>query len=173
MSVLFFPSDNQVEPKRLQNFLSSKTEPYRSGEPMKPKILFLCIANSARSQIAEYIAKDIFGDAAEVRSAGSQPSGQVHPIALEVLADDRIDVRAAQSKSVDSLEPEFLRHLDYVITLCHDEVCPALSSDASRLHWPLPDPANARPIFQHDIFCFVKAQLRKRLTEFGVENGII
>lgn len=104
-------------------------------------ILFLCVANSARSQLAEGLAKSIFGEKAVIESAGSQPSGKVQPMAVEVLKEQGIDISKNRSKSTDDLPLNFLANMDYVITLCAEEVCPTLPSKAKRLHWPIPDPA--------------------------------
>lgn len=104
------------------------------------KILFMCVANSARSQIAEGLAKNIFGNSVEIQSAGSQPS-IVNPLAIEALKEIGINISNHYSKSTDDLPKEFLSSLDYVITLCAEEVCPLLISKAQKLHWPLPDPA--------------------------------
>ena len=102
-----------------------------------PSVLFLCVANSARSQLAEALARRTFGDAAVVQSAGSAPA-RVHPLALAVLAEDGIDWTHAASKSVDDLAPA---HVDLVVTLCAQEVCPAFLGGARQLHVPLADPA--------------------------------
>lgn len=107
------------------------------------KILFLCVANSARSQIAEGLARSIFGDAVTVASAGSEPSGKVNPFAIEVMKEVGIDMSKHYSKSWDDLSPQFFVNLDYVITLCAEEVCPTLSVKSKKLHWGMPDPASA------------------------------
>lgn len=104
-------------------------------------ILFLCVANSARSQMAEGIARKLLGDKAHIQSAGSEPSGQVNPHALAVLKEKGIDGASLRSKSIESLDREFLEKLDYVITLCAEEICPVIPSRAKKLHWPHPDPA--------------------------------
>lgn len=88
------------------------------------KILFLCVANSARSQIAEGLAKELFGARAEIESAGSMPSGKVQPWAVEVLKEDGIDISRNFSKSFEHISPKFVVGLDYVITLCAEEICP-------------------------------------------------
>lgn len=100
------------------------------------KILFLCVANSARSQMAEGLARSLFGERAVVQSAGSHPS-IVHPLAMEVMAEIGIDISGQHSKSVATIDPE---SVDVVITLCADEVCPVILGKAKRLHWPMPDP---------------------------------
>jgi len=104
-----------------------------------PGLLFLCVANSARSQMAEGLAKARFGEAVNVQSAGSQPS-RVNPLAIRALAEIGIDITRHRSKSVGEIDPAAV---DLVITLCGEEVCPVFFGNAKRLHWPLPDPAAA------------------------------
>lgn len=105
----------------------------------RPGLLFLCVANSARSQMAEGLARKRFGDAVNVESAGSEPS-RVNPLAIRALAEIGIDITHHRSKSVAEIDPATV---DTVITLCAEEVCPVFLGKATRLHWPLPDPAAA------------------------------
>ena len=112
----------------------------------KPSVLFLCVANSARSQMAEGLARKIFGDRAIVQSAGSQPS-RVNAYAIEVMNEIGADLTSHTSKSVDSIDPATV---DTVITLCAEEVCPAFLGKARRLHWPVPDPASPDPTIPRD-----------------------
>jgi arsenate reductase len=107
----------------------------------KPSILFLCVANSARSQMAEGLGHLIFGDRATVQSAGSQPS-RVNPYAIEIMKEIGADLTSHTSKSVDTVDPA---SVDTVITLCAEEVCPVFLGKARRLHWPIPDPASPDP----------------------------
>ncbi len=109
-------------------------------------ILFLCVANSARSQMAEALAHKLFGASADVQSAGSRPT-RVNPYAVEVLAELGIDIDAQHSKSVDSIAPT---GIDTVVTLCAEEVCPVFLGGARRLHWPIPDPASDNPTLSRD-----------------------
>jgi len=102
-------------------------------------ILFLCVANSARSQLAEGLARRQFGDAVRVQSAGSEPRG-VHPLAVRALDEVGIDASAQQSTPVDAIDPS---GIDLVVTLCAEQVCPVFLGDARRLSWPLPDPDRA------------------------------
>lgn len=104
-------------------------------------ILFLCVANSARSQMAEGLGRMILGDRARVQSAGSRPS-RVNPYAVEVMKELGVDLATHRSKSVDSIDPD---SVDTVITLCAEEVCPVYLGKARRLHWPIPDPASEDP----------------------------
>ncbi len=104
-------------------------------------ILFMCVANAARSQMAEGLARKILGSRAQVASAGSKPKS-VHPLAIQVMLEVRIDITSHASKNCDMLAKDFATHVDYVITLCADEVCPVGNfPNAKRLHWPMPDPA--------------------------------
>jgi arsenate reductase len=104
-----------------------------------PGLLFLCVANSARSQMAEGLARARFGDSVNVQSAGSQPS-RVNPLAIRALAELGIDITHHRSKSVEAIDPATV---DLVVTLCAEEVCPVFLGKAKRLHWPLTDPAAA------------------------------
>ncbi len=108
-------------------------------------ILFLCVGNSARSQIAEAFAKELFPKHCLVFSAGSSPSRYVHPLAIETMKQIDIDISNHYSKSTDDLDDEFMHNLDFVITLCSEEVCPILPSKAKLIKWPNEDPAN--PLF--------------------------
>lgn len=108
------------------------------------KILFMCVANSARSQLAEGLARVEFPNA-EIESAGSNP-GKLNPYAVAVMKEIGLDISKHHSKSIDDLSPAFVAGLEYVITLCAEEVCPVLISKATKLHWPLPDPATKEPL---------------------------
>lgn len=101
------------------------------------RILFLCVANSARSQMAEGLARSVFGENADVLSAGSAPT-RVNPHAIAVMDEIGIDIRGHASKSIDSID---LATIDVVVTLCAEEVCPVVPGAMQRLHWPLVDPA--------------------------------
>lgn len=109
-------------------------------------ILFLCVANSARSQIAEGLARALFGDKIHVQSAGSAPS-KVNPFATEVMAEKGIDLSKHFSKSVDTIDPD---SVDTVITLCAEEVCPVFLGKAHRIHWPIDDPASGDPALSRE-----------------------
>ena len=107
---------------------------------MQKTVLFLCVENSARSQMAEGLARTLAGAGEldlRVMSAGSRPT-QIRPMAVQALAEIGIDISGQQAKSVDSVDVD---GVDTVITLCEEEVCPILPGTAERLHWPLPDPA--------------------------------
>ena len=101
-------------------------------------VLFLCVANSARSQMAEGLARRMLGPDYEIRSAGSQPS-TVNPYAVEAMAEVGIDISGQRSKPVEMID---VASLDLVVTLCAEEVCPVLPGRVRRLHWPIDDPAS-------------------------------
>jgi arsenate reductase len=105
-------------------------------------VVFLCVANSARSQLAEGLARARFGDRFAVQSAGSAPT-QVNPMAIEVMRELGIDLAGHRSKLVDAIDPA---GVELVVTLCAEEVCPAFFAPVRRLHWPTADPATAAPI---------------------------
>jgi arsenate reductase len=100
-------------------------------------ILFLCVANSARSQIAEGIARSLVPAGTRVWSAGSRPTS-VRPEAIAVMQELGIDISHHRSKNVDEIPAA---EVDTVITLCGEEECPLFLGQARRLHWGLPDPA--------------------------------
>jgi thioredoxin type arsenate reductase len=109
-------------------------------------ILFLCVANSARSQMAEGLARQRFGKGATISSAGSAPS-RLNPYATEAMAEIGIDISRQHSKSIDDINTD---SIDVVVTLCAEEVCPVLPGRVRRLHWPIPDPASTDPAITPD-----------------------
>jgi arsenate reductase len=130
---------------------------------LRPKhILFLCVANSARSQMAEGIARTLAPAGVTVSSAGSQPS-RVSPLAIRALDEIGIDIRSHTSKSIGGISPE---GVDAVITLCAEEVCPVFLAKARRYHWGLPDPAGVQGTDAERLESFrnVRDELRRRLA---------
>ena len=132
-----------------------------------PGVLFLCVANAARSQMAEALARSLYGDRVSVQSAGSMATA-VHSGAVAAMAERGIDISAAKSKSVDSIDPA---GVDLVITLCADEVCPVWPGRIERLHWPLPDPAGASAASRASRFADTRDELDRRLRQLGRERG--
>jgi protein-tyrosine-phosphatase len=107
---------------------------------LRPRhILFLCVQNSARSQLAEGIARFLAPPGVTVSSAGSSPAF-VRPQAIQVLKQIGIDISAHRSKSIEEIDAA---SVDAVVTLCAEEVCPVFLGNAVRLHWVLPDPAKS------------------------------
>jgi arsenate reductase len=129
------------------------------------KILFLCVANSARSQMAEGLARAMFGDRVDVASAGSAPS-RVNPLAIAAMAEVGIDISAQRSKSVGEVNAA---GFDLIVTLCADEVCPVVPGCVKRLHWPLPDPAAAPPDQAAERFRNVRDEIASRLKTIAPE----
>jgi protein-tyrosine-phosphatase len=118
-----------------------------------PTILFLCVRNSARSQMAEGLARALAPPGYRFISAGSQP-GSVNPLAIQALAEQDVDISSHRAKGLADIE---LNRVDTVVTLCADEVCPVLPGQVRQLHWPLPDPKDLSS------FRAVRDELRRRL----------
>ena len=125
-------------------------------------ILFLCVANSARSQMAEGIARSLAPRGIKILSAGSRPTS-VRPEAIAVLREIGIDISGHRSKSVTEILPS---DVDTVITLCGEEECPVFLGKAQRLHWGLSDPAAVAGSEAERIAAFrsVRDDLRRRIT---------
>ena len=104
-------------------------------------ILFLCTANSCRSQMAEGFARQLAYGRYRIFSAGTEPK-EIHPLAVRVMREAGIDISKQSSKGLDRVP---LDAIDQVVTLCDaaDERCPALGAGVKRIHWPFPDPAAA------------------------------
>ena len=144
-----------------------------SGEPWQAEaaalralaprhLLFLCVANSARSQMAEGIARSLAPAGVKISSAGSAPS-RLNPLAIRALDEVGIDLRGQFSKGVETIPPD---GVEVVITLCAEEECPLFLGRARRLHWGLPDPAGrgADEVAQLQSFREVRDELRRRLA---------
>jgi ArsR family transcriptional regulator, arsenate/arsenite/antimonite-responsive transcriptional repressor / arsenate reductase (thioredoxin) len=105
----------------------------------RPRALFLCTGNSARSQMAEALLERMSAGTVDAASAGSHPK-PLHPNAVRVLRSRGIDISANRTKHVDELASQ---RFDMVITLCDRvrEVCPEFRADPERVHWSVPDPS--------------------------------
>jgi arsenate reductase (thioredoxin) len=109
---------------------------------MKTKVLFVCIHNSARSQMAEAFLNNLCGETFEAHSAGLEP-GTLNPLVVEVMQEIGLDISGNQTKSVFDMIKSG-RHFGYVITVCDEsnaERCPIFPGLAQRLHWSFPDPS--------------------------------
>jgi arsenate reductase len=137
---------------------------------MYASALFLCVANSARSQMAEGLARAMFGKLVRVQSAGSAPS-RVNPNAIAAMRDAGIDITGQRSKAVSEIDPATV---DVAITLCAEEVCPVWPGRIARLHWPIPDPATTDPDVTPDQmaarFRAARDEIRSRLWMFAASN---
>jgi arsenate reductase len=133
---------------------------------VKPKVLFLCTGNSARSQMAEGYLRHIADDRFEVLSAGIEPKG-LNPFATEVMREAGIDISAQWSKDVQ----EFLGvPMQYVITVCSNaqEKCPVFPSTFKFLHWDLQDPAAGTDEQKQEVFRKVRNEIFAHIErEFG------
>jgi arsenate reductase len=105
----------------------------------RKRVLILCTGNSARSQMAEGLLRELGGGRFEVQSAGTRP-GSVRPEAVEVMREVGVDISAHHSKSVDEFEGQ---EFDTVITVCDNarENCPVFPARTERVHWGFDDPA--------------------------------
>lgn len=110
------------------------------GARPRTRILFLCTGNSARSQMAEALAEHMGGMAVRARSAGSRPK-PLHPNAVRVMRERRIDIGGQRSKPMEEFAAE---RFNYVISLCDRvrEVCPEFPGQPDLIHWSIPDPAS-------------------------------
>ncbi len=124
------------------------------------RVLFLCLHNSARSQIAEGFARTMAPKDAQIWSAGTEPRG-VQALAIEVMAEVGIDISGQRSKRLDDVP---WRDADTVVTLCGEAegICPAVAGEVRRVHWPLPDPAAAPKRDQAAAFRECRDEIRWR-----------
>ncbi len=130
------------------------------------RVLFLCTGNSARSQMAEGLLNHMSHGEWKVQSAGIFPS-YVHPLAIRVMEEIRIDISQQTSKPVDQFINE---KFDYVITLCDyaAQVCPNFPGQGKRLHWPFEDPAAAIGTLEERLAVFrrVRDEIKTKMEEF-------
>ena len=138
---------------------------------MNTKILILCTGNSCRSQMAEGFLKS-FDDELQAFSAGTNPSGRVHPLAVQVMKEAGIDISKGFPKNVE----QFLnKSFDYVITVCDNakETCPAFMGNVKhQLHIGFKDPAEATGTEQEvlDVFRRVRDEIRENFGKFYKEK---
>jgi arsenate reductase (thioredoxin) len=129
------------------------------------RILFLCTGNSARSQMAEGLARALGGEGVEVWSAGIAPKG-IHPLAVRVMAERGIDISGQSSKDLSAVP----RDPDVVITLCDNAAdrCPAFPGRVERVHWSLPDPAAVTGTEERRLAAFreTRSEIESRLSAF-------
>ncbi len=130
-------------------------------QPVRPRVLFLCTRNSARSQIAEGLLRMISGGTVDASSAGVAPAS-LHPLARESLERIGAFTESMDSKHIDLFAGQ---HFDYVITVCDQarEVCPTFPNADQQLHWSLPDPAAAEVARQPKAFQAVSIELAQRI----------
>lgn len=131
------------------------------------KVLFVCTSNSCRSQMAEGWAR---AAGAEAYSAGTDPAGYVHPLAVQVMTEIGIDMSGQTSKMLDI---NMAQSMDAVVTVCGDaeEKCPVVPG-VRRIHWDVPDPARATGTPEEVLnqFRAVRDDIRRRVNEFLTER---
>ena len=124
----------------------------------RPRILFACVGNSARSQIAEGFCRSFAGDRVECRSGGSKPLGHILPEAVAVMAERGIDISQSPSRGFDE---GWVRTCDLVVTMgCGDDACPAFIGKRI-VDWDLPDP-KGKPLAE---FRKVRDEIERRVRE--------
>lgn len=119
------------------------------------------------------LARELFGSSGvEVRSGGVKPAAAVHPAAVKAMAEIGIDISAHTPAEAKSLDPAFLKEVNFVFTLCTEDICPPVSEKAKHLTWSLPDPALAPdPVLVE--FRKVRDRLKLLLAEWGIARGLI
>jgi arsenate reductase (thioredoxin) len=137
----------------------------------KTRVLFLCTHNSARSQMAEGLLRDLAGDRFEVMSAGTEAT-RVRPLAIRAMEEVGIDISGQESKTLDRyLEEPF----DRVITVCDDanESCPFFPGAKARLHWSFEDPSKAKGSEEErlSVFRSVRDRIKDRVQAELVNGG--
>ncbi|MBN1341799.1 MAG: arsenate reductase ArsC [Phycisphaerae bacterium] len=134
---------------------------------MKKRVLILCTGNSCRSQMTEAIWRQVAGDEWDSFSAGSNPAGYVHPLAVSVMKEVGIDLTSARSKHVEEFTDQ---PFDLVVTVCDGakEACPVFPGAKQQKHWPFQDPAGAEGTEEEKLGLFrrVRDQIRERIAAY-------
>lgn len=130
------------------------------------KILYICTHNRCRSILSEAITNDLSDGTVQAFSAGSQPSGEVHPLSLRYLREKGIDTSGLRSQSWDEFEAE---QPDVVVTVCDsaaNESCPVWFGNTVKVHWGLPDPSKLEGSEEEvrDAFYRVMETIEKRVS---------
>ena len=133
-------------------------------------VLFLCVANSARSQMAEGLARAVTPKDREIYSAGSAPT-HLNPFAREVMQELGIDISSHRSKTIDEIPSD---RIGMVITLCAEEVCPVFPGNVERFHWPFEDPAVAQGSDEEvrKEFRRIRDQIRTKIEDFFRNDSV-
>ncbi len=123
--------------------------------------------------MAEGLGKKLFGDKAQISSAGSSPGERVHPLAIEVLKEKGIDISGNAPRYYGRIPIGVIASLDFIITLCAEEACPSMSHRAKKLHWPIPDPVAAPQEEKLAAFRAARDEIERLLFEFGKQNDLL
>jgi len=132
------------------------------------RVLFVCVENSNRSQMAEAFARILGGESIEAYSAGSQPSGKVNPKAIDAMREMGYDLSLHQSKSLDEL-PEV--SFDFVATMGCGDACPMVRAE-QRADWTIPDPKNLLPSEFRVVRDMIRDKVQEMLDELGVPSNV-
>lgn len=131
------------------------------------RVLILCTGNSCRSQMAEAFWATIGKGRWDVKSAGSKPSGYVHPLAVIAMREVGIDISKYRSKSLEEFKGE---EFDLVVTVCDNanESCPVFPGEKKRYHWPFDDPADATGSDEDKMLVFrrVRNEIRVKIEGY-------
>ena len=135
----------------------------------KPKVLFICVHNSARSQMAEEFLRTLAGDRFDVESAGLQP-GEVHPLTIEVMREEGVDLSGKSTNDAFEFVKSGKRY-DFVIVVCDketEEKCPTYPGTSHRLHWPFEDPSKATGSRDEQLQAFreIRDQIKRKVGSF-------
>ena len=135
------------------------------NDSMKKHVLILCTGNSCRSQMAERIWESL-GEVWQCDSAGSKPSGYVHPLAFEALKEIDLSIEGLRSKSIDEFSEQ---QVDLVVTVCDNAAnsCPTLPGKQT-LHWPFDDPADAEGSDEEKMVVFrrVRDEIQEAIANY-------
>jgi arsenate reductase len=143
---------------------------------MKERILFVCIHNSARSQMAEAFVNQLAGDHFEAESAGIEP-GKINPIVVRAMQEEGIDLAGRPTKSVNSMIARGA-HFDYVVTVCDEtsaERCPVFPSAGTRLHWPFADPSSFQGSQEEKLARtrIVRDQIKRKVEGWITQSAVV
>ena len=140
---------------------------------MAKRVLILCTGNSCRSQMAEGLFRELSDGDWDSYSAGSVPSGYVHPLAIEAMKQRGIDISKGSSKSVSEFEGQ---EFDLVVTVCDQakEACPIFPGAKERIHWPSDDPADATgsETGELNVFIRVRDEIESTIESFLASSEI-
>ncbi len=152
--------------------MTATRPPPQEGVPTvsdKPSVLFVCVHNAGRSQMAAAYLSRLSGDAVEVRSAGSAPADQINPAAVQAMAEEGIDITAEQPKA---LTVDAVKASDVVITMGCGDTCPIFPGKRY-LDWDLDDPAGQGVEAVRPIRDEIRARITTLLGELGVPLGAL
>jgi len=131
------------------------------------RVLILCTGNSCRSQMAEALWDSLGNGEWQSESAGSKPSGYVHPLAIKAMQEEGIDISTCRSKSLDQFQNE---PFDLVVTVCNNaqESCPVFPHANQTLHWPFDDPADATGSEEEQMVFFrrVRDEINEKIQSY-------